>query len=319
MNVMYKSKELYNALDASEVANGIYNGTVWGITVTSQYVSDAIKAQEALDMITEVKKISKQKRLSLKVGIRIDNCREFIAQKRPEDDAEAPAYQEATPATYVPLTSLQQGLHKLAIISDYIICLFIPPGKYVLSPFPKMIKLIQSDFRHVRDVLLQINPEMKVIFETGVPSRGIGNNIDNNVENLKLYWYEMAKFAAKEHILFNMMEAVDQPWKNVQGSQDKSRNDINAPNGADGFYGWWKRVNNSDPAIYVEKISEQETATTDEVAGTDTVLVSSEDPAKADGESTDRVKILMFSFFGFIILTFLAVGYLWSKLRKAKV
>lgn len=312
VNVEWKNKELYNAITASKLSNAIFNGTVWGIIVTSDYATDATKANDTIAMINRVKDINKRESLHLQVGIRLKSCFEFTASKRPEDDTRVPAYQDPDSASKVPLTSFQSKLHKIANITDFLLCSYLPPlpPKYVQFPFHDMIKAMQEDFLELREALRKINPKVELVIETGVASQGIGNGFENSHKKLREYWYAMAEFARKEKIRFHMFEAVDQPWKNVQDSPNGTRRyDVNGPNGTDAYYGWFKRVNNSEP-VYREKILDADI----------------NDAAYGDSDGAGGlwglplvVNILILAFIGFVLVMFLSTGYLCIKLRKAKV
>lgn len=319
VNLEWKSKELFNAIQAAKVANAQETGTVWGITVTSDYVTDYVKARDAIDMIHQVKEINARENLHLKVGIRLGKCTEFIATRRPEDDADVPAYNQMNvSANYVPLTSFQKSLHEIANITDFILCITFPPSNYAQLPFPNILKIVQKQYLDLRRALQKINPKLRLIIETGVPSEGIGNGFHNSLVHLRDYWYSMAAFAKQERIVFHMFEAVDQPWKNVQDiSNDQQRFDINGPNGADAHFGWWKRQNNSSPMVYIEKITEikNDTKDNDDAIDKPTSTTSVNTPEE-DGSVV--LKIVLGSFFGFVAITFVFIAYLWWKLRTAR-
>ncbi|ODM95569.1 Vascular endothelial growth factor receptor 1 [Orchesella cincta] len=310
VNLEWNSKELLNAVAAAKFANEIFTGSVWGITVTSQYATDAVKAHDVIEMINQVRNLNEENDLKLKIGIRLDTCSEFVAEKRPEDDAGGHTYFPVEGYS-TPLTRFQSSLHEIAKISDYILCITFPPPKYAQLPTSSILEIMQKEFLNLKLELRKVNPKLKLIIETGVPSEGIGNGFKNSLSNLRQYWHNMAKFAKKEHLMFHMFEATDQPWKNIQDNVSP-RFDLNGPNGTDAHFGWWRRLNNSYPPAYIEKVLE------DKHTPVDSLQNVTDEMDQVFGNIAPVARILIGVVFGFVSLILGCLGCLWWKLRKAR-
>jgi hypothetical protein len=59
------------------------------------------------------------------------------------------------------------------------------------------------------------------------------------------------EWASNNKVSVQMFEAIDEPWKSNKNSAD--RNSFSGPNGGEGHYGWWYRVDTSNGPKYFEK------------------------------------------------------------------
>lgn len=103
------------------------------------------------------------------------------------------------------------------------------------------VRQVTQQFLSYRDAFKAINPKIEVqIGETGWPSMGISfNQTPNNNANLREYWRLIAAWAEQNHVMVQMFQAIDEPWKCDMASTNRSTFD--GPNGAECHYGLWYR------------------------------------------------------------------------------
>lgn len=226
-NTKIMQKEISAAFDAAADANARYNGTVWGITFTNEYITNESQGYKVLTMITKNK--NKAQSQGLQLGTRTQLCGVILSTSNP----------------------LYNIFSQIATQSNFIMCNLYPEQRIVHDPIENTVNAVGNAFKSYEAAFRRINPRLKVLIgETGWPSQGVSfNKSPNNVANLVKYWKSMAAWASKNRVLVHMFEAIDEPWKSDPNNLNP--NASNGFNGAEGHYGWWKRQGNR----YIEKES----------------------------------------------------------------
>ena len=221
-----QQKEINNAFSAAQDANGIHGSTVWGLVFTNEYFTNEGTGNRILGMIKNNKNRAHQ--MGLKVGTRIHVCGLIMNGG-----------------------SMHDILANIVRESDFIMCNLYPANN-VVNNVNGAVEAVGNAYLSYIPKFKAINPNIEVMIgETGWPSQGKSfNNSPNNVQNLRNYWTQMANWAASHKVKVHMFEAIDEPWKSNKNSGDV--NASNGPNGAEGHYGWWQRVD-SNPPKYTEK------------------------------------------------------------------
>lgn len=116
----------------------------------------------------------------------------------------------------------------------------------------EIVKNLGSTMLEIRKALKRVNPGTELILETGWPSMGWSlNGSPNSPENMKEYWVQIGDWAKSYQVKLLLFEAFDQPWKT--NFQLKGKNEDGVCGAAE-HYGRWRRKDNSDPGVYIEKI-----------------------------------------------------------------
>ncbi|XP_054163255.1 uncharacterized protein LOC128961070 [Oppia nitens] len=223
-----QNKEIDNAFSAAQDANGIYGNTVWGLIFTNEYFTNELTGNRILNLIKSHKNRAKQ--MNLKVGTRIHVCGLILNSG-----------------------SMRDILANIIRESDFIMCNVYPDASVVNAGTQKSVEAVGNAFNSYVKKFKEVNPNIDVMIgETGWPSQGISfNKSPNNVQNLKNYWTQMGDWAARNKVLVHMFEAIDEPWKSSQTSTDMTS--PSGPNGGEGHYGWWQRIDQGGAPKYTEK------------------------------------------------------------------
>lgn len=224
-NEKIMQKEISAAFDAAADANSNFNGTVWGITFTNEYILNESQGYRVLNMITQNK--GKAKSQGIELGTRIHMCQGILSNSNP----------------------LYNVLSEIVSQSDFIMCNMYPDERAVQGLIDNAVENVGKAYRDFAAAFNRINPSIKVIIgETGWPSQGISfNKSPNSVDNLVKFWYSMASWASRNQVRVHMFEAIDEPWKSNPNNLDA--NASGGFKGGEGHYGWWKRQRNK----YIEK------------------------------------------------------------------
>jgi exo-beta-1,3-glucanase (GH17 family) len=222
------NKEIENAFSAAKDANSIHANTVWSLTFTNEYFTNEGTGNHILNMIKTHKNRAHQ--MNLKVGTRIHICGQIHGSG-----------------------AMRNILADIVRESDFIMCNLYPDNNAVHGTIQNAVDAVGNAYHSYVPVFRSINPHIEVIIgETGWPSQGISSNgSPNNVANLKEYWNRMGEWAAKNKVLVQMFEAIDEPWKSSKTSKDM--NAPNGPNGAEGHYGFWTRHDTPNGPQFVQK------------------------------------------------------------------
>jgi exo-beta-1,3-glucanase (GH17 family) len=168
-------------LQSVKDANGIFNGTVTGIVVTSGYtLSDkATNLRRMLQYVSE--------RTSIPLGVRANNCDEIESWVQ---------------------TKHETTLEILKFLG-FIICHKLPtPGATPELSADNIINYFK------RIVEIKKNPHLKLIAQTGWPSEGrTPENIVGSVEAMNRFWCRMIRLV-NESVGLDLFTAFDEPWKN---------------------------------------------------------------------------------------------------------
>ncbi|CAG2110695.1 unnamed protein product, partial [Medioppia subpectinata] len=147
--------------------------------------------------------------------------------------------------------SMRDILANIVRESDFIMCNVYPDNNVVKSGAAKSVEAVGNAFLGYRQKFKEVNGNIEVMIgETGWPSEGISFNASpNNAKNLRDYWSQMGEWANKNKVTVHMFEAIDEPWKSSKTSVDMTS--PSGPNGAEGHYGWWQRVDTPGKPNYV--------------------------------------------------------------------
>lgn len=218
-------KEIDAAFDAAADANSIFKGTVWGITLTNEYIMNESQGSRVLGMLTQNKYRANLR--GLDIGTRTQMCHVILNDSDP----------------------LHNVLSEIAAASDFIMCNMYPAESVVNGSIENAVQAVGNAYKDYVDGFKKVNSRINVIIgETGWPSQGVSfNKSPNTVANLAEFWHSMSAWASTNQVLVHMFEGIDEPWKS-----DVNNLDPNAPNGfngGEGHYGWWSRQEDN----YIEK------------------------------------------------------------------
>lgn len=213
-NQRIQQREIDNAFSAAEDANRIRAGTVWGLVFTNEYVVNADRGNKVLQMIRNNKDRARQR--GLRVGTRVHICGEIWNGPN------------------------RQILIEIAKVSDFIMCNFYPAPN--TNNADVAVKQMSDAYYSARDGFWQHNRNLEVIIgETGWSSQGKTFNNppqNNNIENLKNFWYKMKEWSNSNRVKVQMFEAFDEPWKTGEEGEK--------------YFGWWRRAEDNSN-FYIEK------------------------------------------------------------------
>ncbi|CAG7718990.1 unnamed protein product [Allacma fusca] len=201
-----RARAIGNAFSAADEANRLSRNTVWGITITNEYITTEPRGHEVLNMIKNNK--DNARRRGLKIGTRIHVCGEFLGG------------------------NLRNVLGLIAKESDFIYCNVYPSNQHAQEGPRSAAINVMYYFLELQKAIKRVNPNIEVIIgETGWPSEGNSfNNSPNSVQNEVIYWKEINSLAVRKRVKVQMFEAIDEPWKG-RSSQNK----------AESHYGWWSK------------------------------------------------------------------------------
>ncbi len=223
-NPELQQAEIEAAFSAASAANALVSNTVTSLVFTNEYVVDAQTTNAVNAMI--VANQQNAHNLNLKVGVRSNTFGEIT-------NPSSPFYNE--------LKTLIQNC-------DFIQCNLYPGSN---TPTPQDgVNGVSEAFNTIKSAVAEINPQCEVMIgETGWPSEGVSfNNTDNNVNNLLAYFQAIDKWASQQGVITYLFEAIDEPWKSNQNTQEPP---WQGQNGAEGHYGLWYL---NDQGQYTQKV-----------------------------------------------------------------
>jgi len=223
-NPELQQAEIEAAFSAASAANAVFSNTVTSLVFTNEYVVDAQTTNAVNTMI--VANQQNAHNLNLKVGVRSNTFGNIT-------NPSSPFYNE--------LKTLIQNC-------DFIQC-NLYPGSNIPTP-QDTVNGVGEAFNTIKSAVAEINPQCEVMIgETGWPSEGVSfNNTDNNVNNLLAYFEAIDKWASQQGVITYLFEAIDEPWKSNQNTQDPP---WQGQNGAEGHYGLWYL---NDQGQYTQKV-----------------------------------------------------------------
>jgi exo-beta-1,3-glucanase (GH17 family) len=218
-----QQREIEAAFSAASTANSVFPNTVTSLVFTNEYVVDADTANAVNATIAANK--DKARALSLKVGVRSHTFGNIAN----------------------PSSSFYNELKALIQNCDFIQCNLYPGEK---APTPQDgVQEVGEALNAIASAVAEVNPQCEVMIgETGWPSQGVSfNNTDNNASNLLAYLEAIDRWASEQSVVTYLFEAIDEPWKSNQNSQDPP---WQGQNGAEGHYGLWYL---NDSGSYTQK------------------------------------------------------------------
>jgi len=200
------SREIDNAFSAAADANSIFQGTVWGLTFTNEWVTDSNNGPQVLQMIQN--NADRAHGMGLMVGTRVNTCDQIWGGDN------------------------QAILQQIASASDFIMCNLYPPSG--ANDPSAAVQAVSNAYYSARDGFWQTNPQLEVIIgETGWASQGdTFNGAVNTEDNESNFWQGMKSWAQQNQVKVQMFEAFDEPWKNGLDGEK--------------HFGWWYRQDDND-------------------------------------------------------------------------
>jgi hypothetical protein len=156
---------------------------------------------------------------------------------------------------FCPAPLLLESYKDVVQTADFVICAVRP--WLIPQPKDKLISGLVSMIKEVKKVgkwfmRIQSAMQRKLIGETGWASQGVTTyGSPNSIANMRNYWREMALWSKENQLKVYMFEAFDESWKIDNNPNNKKFNGLVC--GSEAYFGWWKRWNNSVPAVYLEK------------------------------------------------------------------